>query len=218
MEQHMIKIIIKLTIGYILYALGVVLNIQANIGLSPWNVFNEGLSNITGITIGQSIIAVGLLIVICTSFFKEKIGIGTIGNMIFIGVFTDIILENNLVPSFDNYILQIGMLALGMFTIGVASYFYLSVELGSGPRDGLMVLLTKKTRFSVRTIRSGIEIVVLIIGIIMGGRAGIGTLFNALFIGFFVQLAFKLFRFDVSQINHRFIDDQFKDMLNKKAS
>ncbi len=218
MKHMIVKNGVKLLIGYILYALGVVFNIQANIGLSPWNVFNEGLSKLTGITIGESIIVVGVLIVICTSFFKEKVGVGTIGNMILIGVFTDIILENNIVPEVNHIILQVGMLALGMFTIGVASYFYLSVELGSGPRDGLMVLLAKKTKYSVRVIRSGIEILVLIIGIILGGRAGIGTLFNALFIGYFVQLAFKIFKFDISKINHRFIDEQIKMLLNKRAS
>ena len=206
----------RLILGYVLYALGVVFNIKANLGLSPWNVFNEGLNKIIGITIGQSIIVVGVIIVIITSFFKEKIGIGTLGNMICIGLFTDLFLELDIIPIFEIVILKVMMLLLGLFTIGVASYCYLSVELGSGPRDGLMVLLAKRTRFSVRTIRSSIEIVVLIIGYFMGGTVGVGTLISAFGIGYFVQFAFKLFKFDVSKINHVFIDDQLRTIIQKQ--
>jgi len=206
----------RLILGYVLYALGVVFNIKAGLGLSPWNVFNEGLNKMIGITIGQSIIVVGFIIVIVTSFFKEKIGIGTLGNMICIGLFTDLFLELNIIPTFDIVILKVMMIMLGLFTIGVASYFYLSAELGSGPRDGLMVLLAKRTRFSVRTIRSSIEIVVLIMGYFMGGTLGVGTLISAFGIGYFVQFAFKLFKFDVSKINHVFIDDQLKIIFQKQ--
>lgn len=96
---------------------------------------------------------------------------------------------------------------LGLLVIGVASYFYIGAGLGSGPRDGLMVALTKKTGWSVRAIRNGIELVALLVGYLLGGHVGIGTPVMALAIGYFVQFAFKLFNFQVAQVQHRFIDN-----------
>ena len=91
------------------------------------------------------------------------------------------------------------MMILGMFVIAVASYYYMSVGLGSGPRDGLMVALTKKTNKSVRFLRNCIEFSVLVVGYLLKGSIGIGTPIMALSSGYFVQFVFKLFKYDVKE-------------------
>lgn len=202
--------IIKLFFGLFLYATGIVLTINANIGLSPWDVFHQGLSNTIGITMGQASIIGGFTIIIYNAFAGEKIGWGTVSNMIFIGIFVDILMLNRLIPTFHNIILQVIMMCLGMLVIGAATYFYISVGLGSGPRDGLMIALTKKTNRSVRFIRSCIEITVVVLGFLLGGSFGIGTLIMAFAMGPCVQFAFKLFKFNVKGVKHRFIDEDIK--------
>ncbi|HYE10998.1 MAG TPA: hypothetical protein VEF53_12530, partial [Patescibacteria group bacterium] len=142
-------------------------------------------------------------------------GWGTLSNMIFIGVFLDILMLNHLVPVFQALIPRIIEMLLGMFTIGVASYFYISAGLGSGPRDGLMVALTKRTTKSVRFLRNCIESSVLVMGYILGGSVGIGTVIMALTVGYFVQFAFKIFKFNVKETKHRFIDEDIKYLYNR---
>jgi uncharacterized protein len=197
----------RLFVGLFLYALGIVMTINANLGLGPWDVFHQGLSRTVGITMGQASITMGILIVITNYFVGEKLGWGTLCNMLFIGIFMDILMLNNIVPIYENKILQVIMMLGGMFIIGLASYFYIGAGLGSGPRDGLMVLLTKKTGKSVRFIRNCIEITVLIAGYFLGGFVGIGTLIIALGIGYSVQFVFKLFKFDVKAVKHRYVED-----------
>ena len=102
-----------------------------------------------------------------------------------------------------------------MFISGVASYLYISSGMGAGPRDGLMVALVKKTNKSVRFVRNSIEISVLTVGYVLGGFAGIGTLIISLGMGYFVQLAFKIFKFDVKKVKHRLIVDDIKSLKRK---
>lgn len=208
--NEIIKRVAKLFLGLFLYALGIVMTINANLGLAPWEVFHQGLSKNIGITMGQASIYVGIAFVILDSLLGERLGWGTLSNMIFIGVFLDILMLNHLIPVFQSLVPRFIMMLLGLFTIGIASYFYISAGLGSGPRDGLMVALTKRTTKSVRFLRNCIELSVLAIGYFLGGSVGIGTVIMALSAGYFVQFAFKLFRFNVKEIKHRFIDDDLR--------
>ena len=209
--------LVRLFMGLFLYAVGIVFTINASLGLSPWDVFHQGVSKLTDITMGQASIIVGLMIVILDWVLGEKVGLGTIFNMLFIGIFMDILMLNHLVPIFNNIIARAIMMFLGMFIIGIASYFYISAGLGSGPRDGLMVSLTKKTGKSVRFIRNFIEFTVLVVGYFLGGTVGFGTLIMVIGGGYFVQFAFKIFKFDVRKVQHRFIDDYVKIIKNKLA-
>ncbi|MBU3112328.1 YczE/YyaS/YitT family protein [Clostridium lacusfryxellense] len=200
-------VLIRLFVGLFIYSLGIVFTINANLGLSPWDVFHQGISKLTGITMGQASIIAGLFIVILDWVLGERVGIATICNMLFIGIFMDLLMLNHLVPVFNSMIIRVIMMLIGMFIIGVASYFYIGVGLGSGPRDGLMVAITKKTGKSVRLVRNCIEFVVLVIGYFLGGAVGFGTLIMVVCGGYFVQFAFKIFDFDVRKVNHIFIND-----------
>jgi uncharacterized membrane protein YczE len=214
MKQLVIRIT-KLFVGLSLYAIGIVLTINANLGLAPWDIFHQGLAKLVNITIGQASIAVGLVLVILDAVLGERVGWGTIGNMLFIGWFMDILMLNNIIPVFDNIVIQVLMMFTGMFVVGIASYFYLSAGLGSGPRDGIMVALTKRSDKSVRFIRNSIETSALILGYFMGGYVGAGTFVMALTTGYFIQFAFKIFKFEVREVQHRFIDDDFKYLWRK---
>lgn len=215
--KHLVQQSVKLFFGLLLYAVGIVLTINANLGLAPWDVLHQGMTSHINITMGEASIAIGLALIIINSILGERLGWGTLSNIFFIGIFIDVIMLNHLIPIVNEIIPGLGMMFLGMVFIGVASYYYLSVGLGSGPRDGLMVALTKKTGKSVRFIRNTIEISVLIVGYLLGGFVGIGTVIMSIALGYILQFIFKVYKFNVSSITHRFIDQDIKDLRNKLA-
>ena len=215
--KQIIQRVIRLFIGLFLYAVGIVLTINANLGLAPWDVFHQGLSHLTGITMGEASIVVGLILLIFNAVLGERLGWGTILNMLFIGLFIDVLMLNHVIPIVRGIIPGTAMMFLGMVVIGVASYYYIGAGLGSGPRDGLMIALTKKTGRSVRFIRNTIEISALIVGYLFGGFVGIGTLIMALILGYIIQFTFKIFKFNVRSITHRFIDEDVKAIKEKLA-
>lgn len=194
---------LKLILGFFCCSLGVVIIIKSNLGFSPWDVLHQGISKVGGITIGQAAILVGSTVVTLDLFLGEKIGSGTILNTLSMGIFMDGILYLDIIPLSRNMFMGIPMMFLGLFIFSVGCYLYISTGLGCGPRDALMVALTKKTNFSVRSIRSVMEVGVLMTGYLLGGYAGIGTVMVASFTGSFMQGVFRLFDFDVKSVVHR---------------
>lgn len=191
-----VKRLPSLYFGLFLFALGSVMILYADLGMSAWGVFQIGLVNVVGLTFGQATQLVGLGVLLLGWSMGFPPGFGTVSNMFFIGFFIDVIIGWGVVPRFNNLVLQLILLTAGMAMIGIASYFYLSPKLGAGPRDGLMIGLVQKLDRSVSTVRAGIEISVLAMGIAMGGPIGIGTVITAFTIGWFVQTAFKLGKYD----------------------
>jgi len=204
------KQIARVVFGLFLFALGIVMTVNANLGVSPWDVFHQGLSKTFGITLGRANIITGLFIIGLDVVLGQTIGWATIMNMLLIGTFIDILMLNNLVPVFDSFLPSLIMLLLGVLIEGYGCFIYISGGMGAGPRDGLMVVLTRRTGKSVRVIKSAIEVIVVTVGIILGGKFGIGTLIMALFGGMIFQFAFKTVNFKVNQVQHRFIQDDLK--------
>ncbi|MCL2479240.1 MAG: hypothetical protein FWF22_07045, partial [Treponema sp.] len=194
--RHFLLRFFILITGLFFYALGIVITIKANIGYAPWDVFHIGLVKRTGLSLGHISMLIGLLIIILIVILKEKIGIGTIFNMILIGLFIDIIFP--VIPVAANPVIGTLMLISGLFVIAVGTYFYIKSAFGAGPRDNLMVVLAKRTKLPVGLCRGIIELSVMIIGWIMGGMVGFGTVISVVAIGFCVHLVLKLFRFDVT--------------------
>lgn len=197
--KKIMSIIFRLLLGFICCAFGTVMAIQSNLGLSPWDVFHQGLSNITGLTIGQASIIVGLIVVTTTLLLKLEIGLGTIANMIIIGFFIDLIIYIDIIPLSSTLFSGVLMLIGSLVMMAIGSYFYISCKMGCGPRDGLMVVLVRVTGKSVGVIRFFIELSVLIVGWLLGGKVGIGTLITVMTVGSCVQLVFKIFKFDVKK-------------------
>lgn len=214
-------IFLRLFIGLLLCSIGTVMTINGNLGLQPWDVFHQGLSKMMNITMGQASIIVSAIVIIVDYIAGEKIGWGTISNMLVIGTFMDILMLNHLLPVFNSIVLRVISIIIGMLLMSIGSYMYIGAGLGSGPRDGLMVALTKKTKKSVLIVRTFIELSVLALGYIMGGSAGIGTVIMVSLIGYFIQIVFKIFKFDVNKVDHRFINDDIKlmkDIVLKKSA
>lgn len=204
----------RLILGLFLYAVGIVVTMSAHIGYAPWDVFHVGLGKVAGMSIGNASIITGLVIGIITIILGEKLGLGTILNMVLIGFFLDIIMKLHIIPVLDNMFLGIIMLIVGLFIISLASYFYIGSSFGAGPRDSLMVALTRKTGLSVGLCRGSIELIAAIVGWLLGGMLGIGTVISALAIGFCVQTSFKLLKFDATLVKHETLDVTYKMLFS----
>lgn len=209
MKQFCFRLL-RLLMGLFLYSLGIVITIRANIGYAPWDVFHAGLAKTIGINIGTASIIIGVIIVAATLLLGEKLGLGSILNMVLIGVFMDILLSINIIPAAGNLVLGIIMLIAGLFIIAIASYFYIGSAFGAGPRDSLMVALTRKTRLPVGVCRGAIEVLAVLAGWRLGGMVGVGTIISALAIGVCVQITFRLFRFDAAEVKHETFDQTCK--------
>ena len=215
--QNVIWKIIRLMAGLFLFSLGIAFTVNARLGLAPWDVFHQGLSNQLGISMGVATQIAGAAVLILGLLLHERIGWGTIANVYFIGLFLDLIQHFALVPLFQGLIPCLLMIVIGMILISFATYLYLGAELGSGPRDGLMVALTKVLKLPVGLIRGGIELTVFISGYLMGGSIGWGTLIMAVGMGVFIQVIFGLLKFDLREIQHHTIDQDIAAMLKNKA-
>lgn len=202
---YMVKLIKKmptLFFGIFLYSIGILATLHSKLGMSPWDVFHMGIVNHTGFTLGHVSQITGLFILVLSYFIGVTPGLGSVFNMIFIGVFIDLIEKLNLFNTPGSLFGRFVMLIIGIVIIGWASYFYLKVELGAGPRDSLMEGLVRKLNKPVWLIRGSIELTVLIIGYFLGGPVGIGTLITSLTIGFSVQFAFRIGKYDSKSAQH----------------
>jgi len=180
-------------LGYAIYGLAIALIIQAGLGTGPWAVLAVALADIVGTTPGMMIIATGVVVLFGALLLKEKIGWATLGNILFIGPWTDLFLF--LIPSLEgNLLLQIPGMLIAVILSGIATAVYISVDGGAGPRDSLMLAVSRTTGQSVQLSRGVIEVLVVILGWILKGPVGVGTLAFALLIGPLVQVFFKLFK------------------------
>ena len=188
-----IRDFIVIQIGFLLYGLAITLIVRANLGTGTWLVLEVALANILGIKIGTMTVYMGFLVLIIALTLREQVGWGTLGNILSIGPWLNLFLDWISTPK-DNLALQITMFLLGVLIQGVATAVYIGVDAGAGPRDSLMLAIQRTTRVSLRMARGAIEIVVVLIGWLLGGPLGLGTVIFALLIGPSVQWAFKLFK------------------------
>jgi len=204
--------LLNMTIGLVLYAFGLVLMINANVGYAPWEVFHVGLANTIGFSIGVTSIFAGIVIVLLVTALGEKLGLGTIASMVLTGLFLDFIFWLNIIPKTENLVDGIIMLIAGLFVISTGSYFYIKSAFGAGPRDNLMIVLARRTKLPVGLCRGIVELSVLIIGWLLGGMVGLGTIISVISIGFCIQITYKLFRFDVTAVKHETLAETFANI------
>ncbi len=214
----MAKRLLRLMLGLFLYAVGITFTIKASIGYAPWDVLHVGLSETVNITIGIASIWVSIGVVIITLLMREKLGLGTIINMVVIGLFIDLIMYLNFIQTGSNYIISIMMLLIGLTIIAVGSYYYIGAGFGAGPRDSLMVGLNRKTKLPIGLCRGVIELLAVLIGWQLGGQVGFGTILAALAIGPIVQFIFKLFAFDVTKIHHETLSKTWSNWRETRYS
>lgn len=208
--KNLLKIVLRLVVGFFLCAMGTVMAIKSNLGLSPWDVFHQGISNISVLTIGQVSIVAGVVIVIISCILGVKVGYATIANMVGIGLFIDFIMYLDFIPKCNNMFTGIIMIIGSMFVMSFGSYLYIGCGLGCGPRDGLMVVLMQITKKPVKLIRGIIEVSALIIGAMLGGFVGVGTIITAFGIGYIIQFTYKILNFNVSCVEHKNLEEGYK--------
>jgi uncharacterized membrane protein YczE len=171
--------------GLALFGAGIALIIAADLGAAPWDVFHQGVSELTGIPVGTVIIITGALLLLLWIPLRERPGLGTLLNAVEIGLVVDLVLPR--LPDVDALLPRVGMLAAGLLAVGVGSGLYIGSGLGPGPRDGLMTGLARRG-VSLRLARTGIELTVLVAGVLLGGTVGVGTAAFAFGIGPLVQV------------------------------
>jgi uncharacterized membrane protein YczE len=183
-----------------LFGLAIDVMVQASIGLDPWDVLQMALTYHLPITLGESNIGVAFFIILLDIALREPLGWGTVANMIFIGVWVDAL--RPYVPQVPgSIIIQIAYLLLGVLIMGFASAIYIGVEAGAGPRDTLMLAISRLGKTSVRVARTIIEVTVVVVGWLLGGPAWLGTLVAALAVGPAVQLGFKILKVRPSNLD-----------------
>lgn len=183
-----------LVLGLFLFALGIVLLLESELGLSPWDVLNQGIAEQTPLTFGAANVLIGLIVLVVAWRLGAKIGVGTFANAILIGVFVDLLLAVDAIEELADSALpaRIGLLAAGIVAIAIGSAFYIGAAMGAGPRDSLMLVLTKRTGWRVGVIRTLLEGSVTLVGFVLGGTVGIGTLVFAFGIGPAIEASFGL--------------------------
>lgn len=170
-----------LVLGLWIFGTGEAILIGAGIGVSPWTVLAQGITEQTGFTVGISTFIVGVLVLLFWIPLKERPGIGTILNIILISMAIDVM--EPFIPKQTETTLGMLQAAIGIIFVGIGSALYLTANLGPGPRDGWMTGIQKRTDWPIGRVRIGIEIVVLSLGVLLGGIFGIGTIMFALGIG-----------------------------------
>lgn len=186
--------------GLACFSLGIMLTLQSRVGLGPWDVFHQGLANQLGIAFGTASIIVGFAILLLAWALGARPGPATVLNMLLVGGFVNLFTAIDLVPDFAGAPLavRIAIDLLGVLVVGFGTALYIKGNLGAGPRDGLMLAITRRTGGRVSIVRGAIELAALGIGFLLGGTAGLGTLIFALGAGPAVGLAFRLLRVRVA--------------------
>ena len=182
----------SLFVGLFLFSAGIVANYHAGLGMMPWGVLNVGIEKLTPFTLGEVTQVVGLAVLLLGWLLGFPPGFGTFVNMFIIGIFIDWIIASGLISVQEALLWQLGLLLLSVAFLGVGTLLYIRVRLGAGPRDGLMMGIVQKTGRPVSTVRGIIEMTVLVIGYLLGGPVGIGTVISGVTVGYSVQFAFKL--------------------------
>jgi uncharacterized membrane protein YczE len=197
---------LRIQIGFAMFGLSIAMLIRANLGTSAWAVLEVALSQLLHLTPGTISVLVGFSVLAIALLLREQIGWGTLANILCIGPFEDLSLWL-IIPVKNNLPLQIAMLLGATAIMGLASAVYIGVDAGAGPRDSLMLAIKRTTGWSVRLARGILEVTVVVIGWLLGGPAGIGTVVFALLIGPAVHWAFKLFKVQP----HREVDTEVED-------
>jgi uncharacterized membrane protein YczE len=171
----------QLFLGLVLYGVSLALMVRADLGLDPWDVFHQGVAERTGASFGTVVIGVGAAVLLLWWPLRQRPGIGTVSNVVVLGVVVDVVLAVLDTP--ESLAGRVGLLLAGIGLNAVATATYIGAGLGPGPRDGLMTGVVRRTGGSVRVIRTGIEVLVLIVGWLLGGTVGAGTVLYAAAIG-----------------------------------
>jgi uncharacterized membrane protein YczE len=185
----------QLYVGLFLYGVSLALMVRGALGLAPWDVLHSGFIRHVPMTLGQAVVLFSFVVLLLWIPLREMPGLGTISNAVVVGLSADATLA--VVDQQDALWARIALMVGGVALCGLASALYIGAQLGRGPRDGLMTGLARRTGLSLRLVRTGLEVAVVVIGLVLGGVLGLGTVVYALAIGPLTQLMLPWFTVDV---------------------
>ncbi|MDU4839712.1 MAG: hypothetical protein E6X49_00985 [Leclercia adecarboxylata] len=188
----MLRRLVQLYVGLSLYGLSTAMFVRADLGADPWNVFHLGVAKLLAMDIGTVIILTGVLVLLLWIPLRLRPGLGTISNVIAIGLAADVALT--FIPAIDSLMARSLLLVSAVIVNALATGMYIGAGFGAGPRDGLMTGINARTGWSVRSVRTAIEVSVLLFGWVLGGTFGVGTVLYALSIGPLIQICLPWFR------------------------
>lgn len=189
--RRLTRRLVQLYVGLVLYGASAALMVRAGLGLGPWDVLHQGVSELSGISMGVVSVIVGALVLLLWIPLRQRPGLGTVSNVFVVGLAMDATLWAAPVP--EALAVRIPLLVGAVVLNGVATGLYITARFGPGPRDGLMTGLHAATGVSVRLVRTGIEVAVLATGWLLGGSVGAGTVLYAVAIGPLAQFFLRVF-------------------------
>ena len=203
-KPQIIKEILKSALGLFIFSIGVYLTIQANIGLAPWDCLSMGVSAKVGYSYGIVHTVISIIILIIDILLKEKIGYGTILDALLVGNYVVWIGYLKLVPVSDSVAVSCAMVVIGLLIMGYGQYFYMDAAQGCGPRDSLLIALGKRfPRTPIGVVQTFMVGIALLIGWLLGGPVGIGTIISVFGMGSALQLVCKIMHFEPRDVVHK---------------
>ena len=184
----------SLVFGLLLFALGIVFLLESELGLSPWDVLAQGISDKTSLSFGTANVAVAVAVLAVAWALGARIGPGTVANAVLIGLFVDGLVAIDAIDALSDTSVaaRILLMVVGILIIGIGTGFYIGAGMGAGPRDSLMLVTARRLNVRIGVTRATIEVAVTLVGFALGGTVGIGTLAFAFGIGPAVELSFWL--------------------------
>lgn len=193
---HLPRRLTQLFIGLVLYGASLAFLVRGAIGVAPWDVLHTGIADRIGWTLGWVVVAGSFVVLLLWLPLREMPGLGTIANAFLVGMSADWTLA--VLDQPDGWAWRILLMVLGIVGNALATALYIGAQFGRGPRDGLMTGLARRTGWSLRVVRTSLEVVVVLLGLLMGGALGVGTVLYALFIGPLTQLLLPHFLVDLT--------------------
>ncbi|VXB82493.1 conserved membrane hypothetical protein [Nocardioides sp. AX2bis] len=178
--------LVQLAVGLALFGVSVALMVDAGLGAMPWDVLHVGVAGNGPLSVGQVIVLASFVVLLLWIPLREKPGLGTFANAVLVGVTADLTLR--VLPASNDLLWRIPEMLVGIVLCAAAGALYIGSQFGRGPRDGLMTGLNRRTGLSLRLVRTGLEVTVVALGLLLGGVAGVGTVLYALAIGPLTQL------------------------------
>jgi uncharacterized membrane protein YczE len=176
----------RLSLGLVLYGASLAMMVRSDLGLAPWDVLHSGLIRHVPLSLGQAVVVMSFVVLVLWIPLREQPGLGTIANALVVGFSADATLAVLDAPS--SFVARVALMGGGVLLCGFASALYIGAQLGRGPRDGLMTGISRRTGWSLRLVRTGLEVAVVLLGLVLGGVLGVGTVLYALGIGPVTQL------------------------------
>ena len=215
-KPKLIKRIFESALGLFIFSIGVYLTIQADIGLAPWDCLSMGISARIGYSYGVVHTTISFLILLIDILMKEKIGYGTLLDALLVGNYVDLIARFGLLDVSESLPFSILLVVIGLFIMGYGVYFYMKAGLSCGPRDSLLIALGKRfPRTPIGVVQTAMVAVVLLIGWLLGGPIGIGTILSVFGLGTALQIVCKIFRFEPRDVVHQNLVETTRLLFSK---